>query len=212
MDIKPKLIFAFVFSFLIICINACGKLGRGCADTKFSFQTGIRAYPGLDSIHIGDTVWFEANVPTSLTDIKTNQLIDYSGAVNMGTYISLDQFTGGSIADPGTTYAAGEFKLVLLTGNESNNKLPERIRSFLFIESGKQYSLKFGIVPQKKGIYIASIGNPSGVYRKSDACTKAGYNINFINTKQHLYLYQNNRPGYVIQGLELTNTYSFKVY
>ena len=204
MDIKIR--FVFAFSFIIICINACGKLGRGCADTKFSFQTGIRAYPDRDSIHTGDTIWFEANVPTSLTDTKTNQLIDYSGAVNMGTYIALDRLTGGSIANPNNTYAAGEFKLVLLNGNESNNVLPERIRSFLFIESGKQYSLKFGIIPQKKGIYYAGIGNPANVYRKSDPCTKAGYGIKFINTNQHLYFYQNDRPGYVIQGLELTNS------
>lgn len=212
MDTKTRFIFAFIVSFLMFCISACGKLGRGCADTKFVFQSGIRAYPDRDSVHIGDTIWFEANVPTSLTDTKTNQVIDYSGAVNMGTYIALDRLTGGSIANPSGVYAAGEFNYVLITGQEFTNTFPQRTRNFLFTETNKQYSLKFGIVPQKKGIYFAGIGNPANVSRKSDPCTKAGYSIKFINTNQHLYFYQNDRPGYVIQGLELTNAYCFKVY
>ncbi len=213
MDIKIKLTFAVIGFFTVTGINGCGKLGLGCADTKFTFQTSIRAYPDKDSIRVGDTVWLESNIPVSLNDISTKNLIDYSGASNLGTVISLDRFTGGSISDPGTTYAANEFKYVLLKGKiVENNILPDRIKEYLFIEANNQYSLKVGIVAQKKGVYILGVDNSKNVFRSTDKCTKASYFINFINTKQHLYLYQNNRPGYKIEGLELTNTYCFKVY
>ncbi|HXH99753.1 MAG TPA: hypothetical protein VNI52_05770 [Sphingobacteriaceae bacterium] len=148
-----------------------------------------------------------------MSDIITKKLIDYSGAGNLGTVISLDKFTGGSISDPGTIQAANEFKYVLSKGKIIENYiLPDRIKEYSFIENNNQYCLKVGIIPQRKGVYILSVGNPQNVFRNSDKCTKAKYFINFENTRQHLYLYQNNRPGYKIEGLELTNTYCFKVY
>lgn len=213
MGIKLNWIIASIGFYVIITSNSCGKKGVDCSNITYTFQAAVKAYPDKDSIGIGDTVWLESNIPVSLNDISTKKQIDYSGANNLGTVVSLDRFTGGSIADPGTIYAANEFKYVLLKGKIVENKiLPDRIKEYLFIESNNQYSLKVGIVAQKKGIYILGFGNSKNVYRYSDKCTKAQYLINFENTKQHLYLYQNNRPGYKIEGLELTNTYCFKVY
>lgn len=194
----------------IIIFNGCGKLRFDCANTTYTFQAGIKAYPDRDSLSIGDTIWLESTIPASLIDISTQKLIDYSGAGNLGTVISLDRFTG----DHGSIYAANEFKYVLSKGKtvEKISNVPDRIREYLYIETGDQYYLKVGIIPQKAGIYMLGVGNPQNVFRNSDKCTKAKYFINFENTKQHIYLYQNNRPGYKIEGLELTNIYCFKVY
>lgn len=212
-NIKIKVGITLIGLYLIIIFNSCGKNGSGCASTTYNFQTGVKAYPDRDSIHVGDTIWFESNIPTSLNDISTKQLIDYSGAGNLGTVISLDKFTGGSISDPGTKSAANEFNYVLLKGIDvQNNILPDRIKEYLFSEVGNQYFFKIGIIPKKVGTYIFGIDNPKNVYRNSNKCTKATYFINFENTNQHLYLYQKNRPGYTIEGLELTNAYCFKVY
>lgn len=210
MDTKFRWVIALMCISSIILFNGCGKLRLDCANTVYNFQAGVKAYPDKDSVVIGDTIWFESTIPASLIDIGTKKLIDYSGAGNLGTYIALDRFTG----DHGSTYAANEFKYVLSIGKteEKNNNIPERVKGYSFIEINNQYSLKVGIIPQRKGIYFLAVGNPQNVFRKSDKCTKASYFINFENTKQHLYLYQNNRPGYKIEGLELTNTYCFKVY
>lgn len=197
---------------VIIVSVSCGKLRLDCANTTYTFQAGIKAYPDRDSLSIADTIWLESTIPASLIDISTQKLIDYSGARNIGTYISLDRMTGGSISNPGTIYAAKEFKYVLSKGKAEINDLTDRIREYSFIETENKYSLKVGVIPQSKGIYILGVGNPRNVYRNTDKCTKASYLIKFENTSQHLYLYQNNRPGYKIEGLELTNIYCFKVY
>lgn len=214
MDIRMKCMVTLIGLSVILLTNSCGKLRLDCANTTYTFQTGIKAYPDKDSVRVGDTIWFESTIPTSLSDIGTKKIIDYSSAGNLGTDLSLDRMTGGSISNPGTIYAANEFKYVLSKGKtvEKISNVPDRIREYLYMETGDQYYLKVGIIPQKAGIYMLSVGNPQNVFRNSDKCTKAKYFINFENTRQHLYLYQNNRPGYKIEGLELTNTYCFKVY
>lgn len=209
MGIEFKYCIVVFFCFVITSLTGCG---RNCAETTFTFQTGIRAYPDKDSIRVGDTIWYEATIPTNLADVATKQTVNYAGASNLGTVFSMQKLIGGSISDPGTTPAAGDFKYILVTGRDVSNSFFERNREYLFTEINNQYLFKLGIVAIKKGIYLSAIDNSRNVYRNTDKCTKASYFINFINTKQHLYLYQNNRPGYKIEGLELTNTYCFKVY
>ncbi|MEX8546060.1 MAG: hypothetical protein V5804_00535 [Mucilaginibacter sp.] len=212
MAIESKYSIVVVFYIVLTGLIGCGRKGNSCADTTFTFQTGLKAYPDKDSIRIGDTIWYETTIPVSLADIASKQVIDYSGATNLGTVFSIQKLIGGSVADPGTVPAAGDFKYILVTGRDVTNSFFERNREYLFAEVNKQYLFKLGIVAQKKGIYFSAMDNPRNVYRNTDKCTKATYLINFENTKQHLYLYQDNRPGYKIEGVELTNTYCFKVY
>lgn len=209
----------FIIRYIIIMIClvtismlSCGKKGRGCADTTFTFQTGIQAYADKDSIRLGDTIWYEATIPTNLLDVSTKQPINYAGASNLGTVFSMQKLVGGSIADPGTTPAAADFKYLLVKGMDVSSSALERNREYVFNETNNQYLFKLGIIAQKKGTYLSAIDNPKNVYRSTDKCSKATYLISFTNTKQHLYFYQNNRPGYKIEGVELTNTYCFKVY
>ncbi len=203
------LIFALLLGIITIT-SSCGKTGFGCAKTTYNFKADIRAYPDRDSIRVGDTIWYEASIPTAITDIRTKHIINYSGAVNLGSDYSLQKLIGGSISDPGP--AAGDFKFILITGKDVTKSSFERSRVCLFTEINNNYIFKLGIIALKKGVYISGIGNPNNVYRENDSCTKASYAINFANTNQHLYLYQSNWPGYNIMGLELTNAYCFKVY
>ena len=208
-----------IFTVAILLITAmattfstCKKGGLGCANTVYNFKIGVTAYPDKDSIHIGDTLWFELNAPTSLQDNNSGKLIDYSGASNLGTAISVVKFIGGSISDPGAVYSANSFNYFLAIGNPVNNSFVEGIREYLFLENNNQYKFKLAIIPQQLGIYSLGISNAANVYRHSDPCTKAGFEIDFENTNQHLYFLQENRPGYTISGSELTSLYCFKVY
>ena len=186
MDTKIKWIITLMGFYVMIISVSCGKLRFDCANTVYNFQAGVKAYPDKDSVVIGDTIWFESTIPASLIDIGTKKLIDYSGAGNLGTDLSLDRFTG----DHGSIYAANEFKYVLSKGKtvEKISNVPDRIREYLYIETGDQYYLKVGIIPQKAGIYMLGVGNPQNVFRNSDKCTKAKYFINFENTKQHIFI------------------------
>ena len=199
-----------IFIFAISAFNSCNKLN--CTNTVYSFKIGTKAYPDRDSVHIGDTIWIEINSPTSLTDIASNKTTDYRGASNLGTAISFDIFTGGSISDPGTAYAAADFNYYLSIGNPINNSFVDRIREYSFLESNNMFRFKLAVIPKMKGIYGIGISNAVNVYRQSDKCSKANFEIDFENTNQHLYLYQNNRPGYVINDYEQKHVYCFKVY
>ncbi|MBD3750706.1 MAG: hypothetical protein IE931_14560 [Sphingobacteriales bacterium] len=169
----------------------------------------------MDSIETKDTLFLEIKIPFVLKDMNTNALIDYSESLNLGTTVSIDSLTGGSINIPGTAPAANSFNYLVFQGKKIENKVfPERMTEYLFDKDmyNSQYVFKLGIIPNKRGVFIIGVGNASGVYRKSDKCTKASYSINFHDTNQHLYYYQQNRPGYIIEGLEKTNSYCFKVY
>lgn len=192
--------------------STCKKGGLGCANTVYNFKINMQAYPDKDSIHINDTIWIELNSPTSLTDLRTNQLVDFSGATNLGSAITVVKFVGGSVSDPGAVYSANSFDYVLEVGKKIDNPFTEGVREFIFIEDNQMYLFKLGIVPKQLGIFSIGLSNAANVYRKSDKCTKAGFEIDFSTTNQHLYYLQNNRPGYVITGSELTSLYCFKVY
>ncbi len=198
----------------VVSINStCTKDGvLGCANSVYSFKTGVQAYPDKDSILVGDTIWLEVNIPTKLIDVSTNTLVDFSDAANFGSAISFDMFIGGSISNPGISFAANNFNFFLSKGNAVINGSTERIREYLFIQSNNTYTFKLGIIPKRKGVFGIGFGNAANVYRKSDKCSKAGYEIDFENTIQHLYLYQNNRPGYDINNYENKHLYCFKVF
>jgi hypothetical protein len=171
----------------------------------------VVAYPDLDSISINDTIWFQINSSTNLKDIQTGRQIDYSNVENMGSAITFLEFIGGSVIDPGVVGSTSAFNYNLILGSVVTNPLVEQIKEYKFLEEQGNYKFKLGVVPKKKGIFGIGIGNAANVYRKSDKCTKAGFNITFKNTNQHLYFLEQNRPGYTPSGMELTNLYCFKV-
>lgn len=206
----------FIALLLIIAIastfGTCKKSGLGCASADYSFKASAVAYPDKDSIRIGDTIWIKSNIPSSLADQISSQTIDYSNASNLSLSIQLLKFTGGSINDPGASYSANKFSYFPSIGAQINDPFIEGQRTFSFLEQNDFYNLLIAIVPKEKGIYLMAISNAVNVYRKSDKCTKANYEINFGNTKQHLFFYQNNRPGYIISNYEQAHSYCFKVY
>ena len=192
--------------------STCKKGGFGCATTVYNFKIRAQAYPNNDSMHIGDTIWIKVSAPTNLTDVTSNSIVNYSGADNLGNALSFDIFTGGSISDPGTSFAAKYFNFFLKTGSIVNNPDIDRIREYLFLEENAMFKFELAVIPKSKGTFGLAISDAVNIARKSDKCTKASFAINFENIDQHLYLYQNNRPGYQINSYERTHLYCFKVY
>jgi hypothetical protein len=211
MDTKYKLFITVALISVTMIYSRCKP--SICSDAiAYSFQVNnAKAYPDKDSIKTGDTLWIEINFPTKLQDVVTGNTIDYGNAVNLGEDLSLLIFTGGSVSDPGASYANTNFDYFIANGGAGLTSI-NGVRNFLFSELNGSYLLKVGIIPKKAGIYGLGIGNPTGVYRKNDACTKASFAISFYNTNQHLYYYQNNRPGYSISDYEQQHMYCFKVY
>lgn len=183
-----------------------------CDRTVYTFQINIEAFPDKDSIHIGDTVWLTVNTKAQFKDTISGKEIDYGGAENLGPAISYLKLIGGNFSNPGVLPAANSFNNILITGKLTSNLKADQFRGFLFQGDSGTYKFRLGIVPKERGIFVISPGNAANVYRKNDKCTKASFMITFKNTDQHLYLYEQSRPGYIPSEYEKTHMYCFKVY
>jgi hypothetical protein len=176
-----------------------------CGDSiSYSFNIYAKAFPNLDSINVGDTIWFEINQPTLLKDNFSGNNIDFKGAVNLGSAIGFGEFFGiDSVRN-----AANYFDYDLITGTQVSNTNTAQIREFKFSEINNFYVFKLGVIPKLKGIFGIGFSNATGVYRTSDNCAKADFEISFKDTDRHFYLNQNI-------GSDTTfslGSYFFKVY
>lgn len=183
-----------------------------CRGTIYSFETFFKAYPDRDSIHVNDTIWFELAAPTQLQDLISNKVIDYSGAANFGTVLGYVELTGGDSLNPGAIPAANDFENIIINGYLGASLSPERTREFLFKEENGMYLFKVGIVPKRRGLFMIGIQNAANVYQKKNRCEKSNIKLTFKDTDQHLYLYEQKRPGYVLSDSDLGHLYAFKVY
>lgn len=209
MDTKMKQLAAVILLLLATTYATCRK---NCTETNYSFEAGIKVYPDADSIAVNDTIWVETDFSSQLKDLQRGNNIDYSGAGNLGTGIQLLKFIGGSINDPGVVPAIDSFTFLLEKGiliPPSSNA--NQVKTYNFNEESGRYKFKLGVVPNKKGVYALAISNAANVFRKNDKCTKASFAFKFLDTDNHVYFLEQNRPGYIPSGLELTNLYCFKV-
>lgn len=197
--------------FFSTVFSTCKKGGLGCANAVYSFKDSATAFPDIDSIYVGDTLFISSNIPTNQTDLSSGQIVDYSNASNLSLSIQFLKLVGGSVSDPGTIYVANKFSCIPVIGAQITDPFTEGERSFSFKERTDMYNLKVAMIPQDTGAYLIAISNGVNVTRSSGKCTKANYEIDFANIDQHLYLYQNNRPGYIINNYEKTHVYCFKV-
>lgn len=187
--------------------SKCQKGILGCANTVYSFQIGMRVYPDNSTVQIGDTIWFELDIPTNFTDIVSDKTINYSGAKNLGTIVG---FVNYSIVNNPIS-AANSFYTILVKGTKVDNPQTDQIREYLFDEQNGRYLFKLGIVTKETGIYGIGVGNAQNVYRASDKCAKAFFNIILQDTHQHYYLNPNINSSNS-DTTKPSGTYYFKVY
>ncbi|MBD3750709.1 MAG: hypothetical protein IE931_14575 [Sphingobacteriales bacterium] len=192
---------------LTMTFSTCRKGGLGCANTVYNFQIAAKIRPNLDSIHIGDTIWIELNTSTNLTDVVSNKIINYSGAKNLGTLIGFGDYSILNNPVP----SANNFTTILIKGKEINNPNKLQVREYLFEEQNDRYILKLGIIANKKGIFGIGLSNAQNVYRASDECSKAFFNIILQDTRQHYYLNPNINSSNT-DTIKPTGSYYFKVY
>lgn len=206
---KLKILLVLVIVHLLTSYMSCRK---NCAVTNFSFAITSQMYPDNDSINVGDTIWVEVDAPVNLVDIKSGVETDYSGAVNLGNDIYLHKFDKVMPnAQNGLVEAAHTFRTHLVVGDSVTPKNPSITRAFRFKEISGRYRFKVGLIPQEKGDFMIGIGSAAGVYRSHDQCSKADFSIAIAETNQHLYLYQNFRPGYEFTEAERLRTYCVRV-
>jgi hypothetical protein len=184
---KTKIFLLLPIVAIIIQRCTCRK-ELGCAETIYSFTIAAKAYPDKDSINAGDTIWIELNESANVKDNGGNNIIDYSGAQNLGSAISFIELLGNNASRD----AATDFRIKVVKGIETTNTNSNLYHEFLFTEENKFYVFKAAFIPQKKGIYRISMSNAANVFTSRNKCTKANFTINFKETNQHLYFNEMN--------------------
>ena len=212
MAIKPKITIGVLLLHLLTCNMTCHEK---CTNQDFSFAITNRIYPDKDTIQTGDTIWIEVDVPTLLTDLRSNTEIDYSGAVNLGSAIQFLKLGKAQGSDIPVTEAAQSFKTALVIGESIDNSqtpFAKKAKEFRFKEMNARYRFKAGFIPKEKGDFMISVGDAAGVYRHSEKCSNGGFTITIANTMQHLYLYQQSRADdYELSPYERTHVYCMRV-
>ena len=185
---------AILLLFCTILIYATCKKNSDCANTVYAFSSEIKAYPDVDSINIGDSVFLELNHPVISRDINSEVDVNYRNAANFGTAIGFAEFISPNNIN---TEVASKFNYALIRGIEQIRQDSIKFREFPFVEINQFYKFKLAVVPKFKGVFKLFVSNAANVYRIDDKCTKAGFVINFTNTNQHLYLNEVSFPGVI---------------
>ena len=152
---------------VLVFIQAkCTKTPFDCANTAYSFLLPVRAYPDKDSINIGDTIWLEINESTTFTNGQANQVVDYSGAVNLGTALSFGRYDPNENSWPNEH--PDNFKLVLPEGLGRETGRTNIDVRFLFSEKQNRYRFLLGVVPKRQGLFSLVFSDSNNTYRKHD--------------------------------------------
>ncbi len=203
-----KLKIASIICLLGIALSGCIKDLTCGFNNTYSFDITVQAYPDKDSIHIGDTIWFQMNSPVKLKDEILGDTINFSGAVNLGMNIGINKLVA---LEDSINWAANDFKYLPIYGTETPSIDNNQFRLYLPAEINGEYKFLLGLIPIKTGVFEVGFSNPSHVFRKSDVCTKAAFTLNFTNTNQHQYYIKIVNPGYDPPIYQGGNAYFFKV-
>ncbi|MEO8944673.1 MAG: hypothetical protein ABI297_08735 [Ginsengibacter sp.] len=159
----------------------------GCGQSNIFFTIDAKVYPDKDSINIGDTIYAEIDIPTTLKD-KNDDMVDYSKANNLGTDMGFLKLVNDSSVQVGD--AVNDFGIQLISGKEVVSSNPLRLKEYSFEETGGRYIFKISIVPKSSGTFSFNFGNAANVIRNGNSCPKAEFSFLLRNTTdQHYYLF-----------------------
>ena len=186
--------------------------------SKLPFHRGgiSSFFPDKDSLQIGDTLWFSCSFPTNLKYLPggaiDSSVVNLRGASNVSTDLNFHAIPKKDTI----TEALDSFKITPQKGAiQTNPLLPHGAETITFAEEQNYYTISFGIIPQKRGIYCITIID---IYQLMKNCTKASVTIPISNSiDQHLYFlsdayFPGSRYEPSIPDYELTHDYAFKVY
>ncbi|RPD47245.1 hypothetical protein [Paracnuella aquatica] len=180
----------------------CNK-SLGCSETLHNFELPINVAPKEETLSTGDTLWFDISASSTLVDISTGRIVDWSNASNL---TSLMYFHKLSNANEFSIDAAVKFDLLPKKGTVVAYMNSSDAREIKFDEVDGRYKLLIGIVPKEKGTFRIAFSNAANVYRNGDQCSKSNFVLNFRNINQHYHLSPTYQGGNLVGG-----DYYFKV-
>lgn len=179
--------------------------GKRCNEPDHYFVVSDSFSPEKDSIQVGDTLFFECTIPKLEEDIKTGMLINFSNLVNLGDNLVISDISKFSTH----RNAADSFEFVSILGNIYTDQY--NAHQLNFVETDSSYIVKIGFIALKKGIYIFTLPDAPGVYRKNHIkCGRGNFRILNSNMDKHLYLFTEIVGS--LSNYDATHSYCVKVY
>ncbi len=196
--------------FVMCTTGSCGCVKEKCLNQQYSFEAQMNVTPDKDSIHVNDTIWVMYHSGKRFYDRDS---INFSRATHFGNSIKIIKLNGGDALIPGVEYALDHFKFHLLTGTHiPDERFATRVKHFVFAETSDAYIFKLGLIATHPGTYGVAINDLKAVRVHDNDCKKASFQFSYSDsTDQHLYLYRDSRPGYIMSQYEADHVYFLKV-
>lgn len=208
-----KSFFRLTSVLIIVAIINTGCPRKSCIEVTYAFNVQSEIIPNDDSLQIGDTIFVMSTFPNMLKDEYSGQLVDYSGALKIGSTLGIGELIAGSNSPKDAVSDFDYFDVEGRIYNDPTIPSPNGVQQLIYQEIDGKYKLKVGLIAKKKGIYVLGAGDGLGTGLKgSNNCKKAKIGMSVSNVDKHKYYYEYWRPGYVLTESDLRRIYCFKIY
>lgn len=169
-----------LFCLLVIMISfACIK---PCHEGNYHFTTYDMFSPEKDSINVGDTLYLYCSIS------KNQNSVYFSRAENLVSDLVLSNIDSFGTSSRGAVKDFDYFSIIGQLTTDSRLS-PDNNFQIYYIESDSAYTFKAGFIALKKGRYIFTYTDDTGVYRKGSVkCGIADFIFLNGNANNHLYL------------------------
>lgn len=196
---------------LFLSGSSCNKNGsKPCRNETYSFEVTSMFSLQKEIYNIGDTIYLTSTFSKKITDLISNQQVDYSNSLGVSGSISTSIL---DTVNKQVQYALDKFIIVDITGNSSqpqNQNILNAGKNVFYFESSNTYELKIGFILRQKGVYMIGVDNLGSQGLRGKNCTNAGFNMTVTNTNKNLHLFQ-NALGYSPDALLAKSIYCFRV-
>jgi hypothetical protein len=191
--------------------SGCNKdSSKPCAlVTPYSFNVTSEFTPQKEVYNVGDTIFLTSTFPKTLTNLISNQQVDYSNSVGISGSLGfglLDSVAKQNIP------ARDSFSTSIAVGKGSETSIVANRNALINVQYQEQssYDLKCLIVCKKKGLYMISLSDMISQGLAGKNCTNAGFSMTVINSNKHFNLFQ-NALGIPMDALGAKSSYCFRV-
>ena len=151
--------YTICFTVLVLfLLQSC--VGKGC-HKEYAFNFPMTVTP-QDTFSIGDTIWYEMNLPNEILDRNSGEYIDFTDfklyftfdieTVDSTTYVQSAQLDFDIVTD------IGQFELVTNTF----------IYADIYTKSINEKHFRFGLIPKKSATYTSGINFPGYYFDLED--------------------------------------------
>jgi hypothetical protein len=188
--------------------SSCNKDGsKPCRDARYGFSVTSEFSPQKEIYNVGDTIFLTSTIPKTLTDLISNQQIDYSNNLGIGGTVGI-----GLIDSVNHKFEVGTDSFNFLSTNGNISIGSNKVLNISFAETSAGFLLKIKLIVNAKGNYIIGVSDLYSQGIKNQDCTNAGFSMFVNNNNKHFDILTNaNIPGVTLDAQRISTNYCFRV-